>query len=121
MSSVHFRLEQIHAIPAAWDRLERIGWHSLERTGELPDTPLWRGLERLDDLHPHRFAHWHPGMARLLDAARHEHHASTGSSLVTITSAAVPEPASWVLMGVGIFCLCLVGLAVGIWLGRKIR
>lgn len=128
MSTTLLHLDILHAHPAEWHALERIGWRSLATTDALPTGPLWREMERLDDRHPRRFERWHPDMARLLEAARRlEHHAGSTHGLSSSVGAVgsegphgvdsvsvVAEPVGFLLLLVGI-----VGVMVSKWVLRR--
>jgi hypothetical protein len=94
--------------------------YQAEHDGALPDTPMWRMLERRKELAPARFDHWHPNLALMIERLPLNHPAipegwtghMRGGALAPLTVppaavAGVPEPSS--------LALCCVGLAVVLW------
>jgi hypothetical protein len=92
----------------------------------LPDTPMWRMLERRHDLAPARFDRWHPNIALMIERLPLNHseipnswtgHMRQGGTLAPLTVqpsavATIPEPSSLVL--------CCVALAlVALWINGK--
>lgn len=59
-----------YAPPRMWELEHRQQFlsaqHTLTTTGNLPDTPMWRMLERRFDANEARFTFWHPNFARLI-------------------------------------------------------
>jgi hypothetical protein len=58
--------------PSPWEIQHAAGilagmTYQAEHDDALPDTPMWRMLERRHDLNPARFDRWHPNIALMIE------------------------------------------------------
>lgn len=104
-------------------------------TGEMPQGPMWSMLERRYDLAPVRFARWHPNTALLIERSRLDQcpppppadWCDPPPSCVFVPpcegggggNQTVPEPASVIVLAIGVVLGWLVGRAIAAGGGRR--
>lgn len=109
-----------HGLFSAQDRFAE--HYRATHDNALPHTLFWAWLTARHDLDPARFDHWHPMVGRWIEQSRHQAHCGhRGVSCSPVTyvpsccPGAVPEPAGWLLVAVG-----MIGVVVTVSIRKKI-